>query len=96
VFTNLETLGAPIGQSIFGWKKAEVVFYLGLAHTLLSLVALCVNLMFVSFKMEKLAEFRKQCLGALFGLMLYHAITFNYPFLPGHLKTYSQKGKVRD
>lgn len=86
------SLGAPIAQNIFALKKAEVVFYLGLAHSILSLVALCVNLVFVMFKMEKLANFRMQCMAAIIGLILFHLITFDYPFLPGSLKTYSQKG----
>ncbi|KAI6192057.1 hypothetical protein M3Y97_00294900 [Aphelenchoides bicaudatus] len=91
VFTNLETLLPVISQTVFGWKKAEVLFNLGMAHSILSMVALAVNLIFVTFKMERLLNFRAGCLCAIGGLIVFHLITLDWPFLSGSLKTYSQQ-----
>jgi hypothetical protein len=53
-FANIETLSGPIGQSIFAWTKADIVFYIGLAHSIVSMIALSVDFIFVAFKMDKM------------------------------------------
>lgn len=70
-----------------------MVFYIGLAHSIVSSIALIVDIIFVAFKMEKILNFRLHCIVAVFGLIMFHLFTFNWPFLPGTLKMYTQKGK---
>jgi hypothetical protein len=39
-------------------------------------------------------NFRLHCVCAIIGLMLFHLFTFDWPFLPSDLKTYTQQGKL--
>ncbi|KAI6173127.1 Major facilitator superfamily domain-containing protein 8 [Aphelenchoides besseyi] len=90
-YVNLETLGPIIGQTVFSWTREQVVFRMGIAHSCLSFLALGINVLFVSFKMEKILNFRIACLSAVCGLIVFHLITFSWPFLGGSLTTYSQE-----
>ncbi|KAI6173267.1 hypothetical protein M3Y98_01063500 [Aphelenchoides besseyi] len=86
-YTNLETLGAPLSMTIFAFNKMEVVRYLAITHACLSAIAFCVYMSFVVFNIN----FRRHVIVALFGLIVFHLVSFSWPFLSGHLKTYTNK-----
>ncbi|KAI6204977.1 hypothetical protein M3Y94_00739800 [Aphelenchoides besseyi] len=90
-FTNLESISGPLGMAMFSWNKQETVEYIAIAHGAVSLLTLLVNMAYFMFKMEKILDFRVQCIVGLFGLLAFHLISFSWPFLPNSLTTYSQE-----
>ncbi|CAD5229691.1 unnamed protein product [Bursaphelenchus okinawaensis] len=87
-YTNLETLGSPMAMTMFALTKKEAVTTVATAHAFLSTFAFVIYAGFAAKKLDKYVNFRKMCIGGLLLLGLFHIITYSYPFLPGHLKTY--------
>ncbi|CAD5229690.1 unnamed protein product [Bursaphelenchus okinawaensis] len=87
-YTNIETLGSPMAMTMFALNKKEAVTTVATAHAFLSLFAFVIYAGFAAKKLDKYVDYRKMCIGGLMLLGLFHIITYSYPFLPGHLKTY--------
>ncbi|CAD5233830.1 unnamed protein product [Bursaphelenchus xylophilus] len=90
-FVNLETLNAPMGQTIFGYTRLRVVQVLGVVHAASTAVALVLYIAFVVFKLDRYMNLRRQVIIAFFGLLIFHFVTYAWPFLPGRPETYSQQ-----
>uniref|UniRef100_A0A1I7RWL3 MFS domain-containing protein n=1 Tax=Bursaphelenchus xylophilus TaxID=6326 RepID=A0A1I7RWL3_BURXY len=88
-YTNLETLGSPMAMTIFALTKKEAVTVVATSHAVLSTLAFLIYGSFVVFKMDKRVNYRKCCILGLCILLLFHIVTYSYPFLPGHLSTYN-------
>ncbi|KAI6191933.1 hypothetical protein M3Y97_00281400 [Aphelenchoides bicaudatus] len=89
-YTNLETIGAPLVMASYALTRAETVTYLAIAHSLMSGLAFCVYISFAVFKIDNV-KFRSHLMCALFGLIVFHLLTFAYPFWPNITKTYTDQ-----
>lgn len=92
-FSTLETLNSPISMLMFGWNKTEVIRLVGLAHAAVSIIGLFVSIFYVLFNMERIVNHRIQCICSILGLLLFHVLTFSYPFYPNEVSTYTQEVK---
>ncbi|KAK6056078.1 hypothetical protein COOONC_06419 [Cooperia oncophora] len=83
VITNLETLGAPISMTIFGWNKQQTVQYNSLMHSGFGLVGFAIYAASVYYDIGKMINHRiSACLGMI-GLVVFHLLTFPWWGLPG-------------
>ncbi|KAL3072393.1 hypothetical protein niasHT_034077 [Heterodera trifolii] len=82
VYTNVETIGTVFAMLMFLWTPQEVAFYESLAHIARGLLSLLVYALYIVFDLGKILNDRLVCLFSLVGLLLFHLITFSWPFLP--------------
>ncbi|KAI3415685.1 hypothetical protein GPALN_005277 [Globodera pallida] len=85
VYTNIETIGTVFAMLMFMWSPQEVVFYESLAHIARGLLALLVYVLYIVFDLGKILNDRIICILSLVGLLLFHLITFSWPFLPDNV-----------
>uniref|UniRef100_A0A1I7S9V9 MFS domain-containing protein n=1 Tax=Bursaphelenchus xylophilus TaxID=6326 RepID=A0A1I7S9V9_BURXY len=90
-FVNLSALNSPMGMTIFGFTKIEVVRVLGITHTATTGVALTLYVCIMVFKLDRFMNLRRQIVCAFIGLLVFHMITFAWPFLPSGLNKYTQE-----
>uniref|UniRef100_A0A183C9K1 MFS domain-containing protein n=1 Tax=Globodera pallida TaxID=36090 RepID=A0A183C9K1_GLOPA len=88
VYTNIETIGTVFAMLMFMWGPQEVVFYESLAHIARGLLALLVYVLYIVFDLGKILNDRIICILSLVGLLLFHLITFSWPFLPDNVNVY--------
>uniref|UniRef100_A0A183C800 MFS domain-containing protein n=1 Tax=Globodera pallida TaxID=36090 RepID=A0A183C800_GLOPA len=67
---------------MFLWTPEEVVFYESIAHSLRGIIALLVYIAYIAFDLGKRVNDRLCCLCSLGALLLFHLVTFSWPFLP--------------
>ncbi|KAK5979913.1 Membrane transporter [Trichostrongylus colubriformis] len=85
VITNLETLGAPISLTVFGWNKQETVKYNSLMHGGFGFIGFLIYAISVYYDIGKMINHRiGACVGML-GLVAFHLITFPWWGLPGSI-----------
>uniref|UniRef100_A0A0N4ZQA4 MFS domain-containing protein n=1 Tax=Parastrongyloides trichosuri TaxID=131310 RepID=A0A0N4ZQA4_PARTI len=89
VFTNLEALNSPISLMIFGWSKKESITILSIAQGILGFAAFGVYFMYIIFKLDRYINYRLNCIGGIVALLIFHIITFSYPFLPSVITYHS-------
>uniref|UniRef100_A0A914NF51 Major facilitator superfamily (MFS) profile domain-containing protein n=1 Tax=Meloidogyne incognita TaxID=6306 RepID=A0A914NF51_MELIC len=89
--TNLETLGASLAMVLFAWTRTESVKYFSAAQAIMSLLAFLIYVGFIMFRFDRFLHERCNVIASLFALLLFHVLTYSYPFLPGHLTTYSSE-----
>ncbi|CAK5106238.1 unnamed protein product [Meloidogyne enterolobii] len=89
--TNLETLGASLAMVLFAWTRTESVKYFSAAQAIMSLLAFLIYVGFIMFRFDRFLHERCNVIASLFALLLFHILTYSYPFLPGHLTTYSSE-----
>uniref|UniRef100_A0A914I8V0 Major facilitator superfamily (MFS) profile domain-containing protein n=1 Tax=Globodera rostochiensis TaxID=31243 RepID=A0A914I8V0_GLORO len=82
IITNIETIGSAFAMLMFRWGPREVVYYESLSHIARGLTALFVYVAYIVFDLGKVAKDRPVCLASLLGLLLFHLLTFSWPFLP--------------
>ncbi|CEF61823.1 Major facilitator superfamily and Major facilitator superfamily domain, general substrate transporter and Major facilitator superfamily domain-containing protein [Strongyloides ratti] len=82
VFTNLEALNSPISLMIFGWTKKQSITILSISQGFLGLSAFIVYFIYIIFKLDRFIKYRLNCIGGILCLLIFHIITFSYPFLP--------------
>ncbi|KAI6192230.1 hypothetical protein M3Y97_00314600 [Aphelenchoides bicaudatus] len=90
-WTNLETIGPAFAMSVFAISRDQTVKWFATSHLILGFLSLFIYLLFIVIKMEKHCDFRKICISGLLGFVLFHVVTYSWPFLPGSLKTYSNE-----
>ncbi|KAH7722907.1 Protein F27D9.2 [Aphelenchoides avenae] len=92
VSANTETLSAPLAMAVFAFTKTDVLQYVSVAQALRSLAGFGVYVVYAILNVEKRFarfDFRLNCLVSLVGIVLFYLLTFPWPFLPGHLQTFS-------
>uniref|UniRef100_A0AC34GPU3 Major facilitator superfamily (MFS) profile domain-containing protein n=1 Tax=Panagrolaimus sp. ES5 TaxID=591445 RepID=A0AC34GPU3_9BILA len=84
VITNTEAIGSMYSIAMFDWTNSDAVFYTGIIQTVGGVVSLFTYLAFafrigryVSQSRERMAVIIAICLA-----LIYHVITFPFPFLP--------------
>uniref|UniRef100_A0A915CKZ4 Uncharacterized protein n=1 Tax=Ditylenchus dipsaci TaxID=166011 RepID=A0A915CKZ4_9BILA len=89
VNTNLETIGAPLAAVMFSWTHTQVVEYMATAQAIMSFLAFLTYICFIVFRLDKLMNFRLNCMISLAALIVFHLLTYSYPFLSGHIQTFN-------
>nr|CAD2183993.1 unnamed protein product [Meloidogyne enterolobii] len=76
---------------LFAWTRTESVKYFSAAQAIMSLLAFLIYVGFIMFRFDRFLHERCNVIASLFALLLFHILTYSYPFLPGHLTTYSSE-----
>ncbi|KAI1699631.1 major facilitator superfamily domain-containing protein [Ditylenchus destructor] len=93
--TNLETLGSPYSMMMFGWMEEKAVTFTSAAQGAVGCLTLAMYIAYISLNLEKFLNFRGSCILSLSGLIVFHLVTYSYPFLPGHVQMFnSTNGQV--
>ncbi|KAL3102261.1 hypothetical protein niasHS_003670 [Heterodera schachtii] len=82
IITNIETIGSAFAMLMFRWGPKEVIYYESLSHIVRGLTALFVYVAYIVLDLGKIAKDRPVCFVSLVGLLLFHLLTFSWPFLP--------------
>ncbi|ETN83670.1 transporter, major facilitator family protein [Necator americanus] len=76
VITNLETLGAPLSMTMFGWNKQQTVQYNSLMHGGFGFIGFVIYAVSVYYDIGKMLNHRVcTCVGML-ALLTFHLLTF--------------------
>ncbi|KAI1700990.1 major facilitator superfamily domain-containing protein [Ditylenchus destructor] len=93
--TNLETLGSPYSMMMFGWGEEKAVAFTSAAQGAIGCLTLAMCIAYISLNLEKFLNLRASCIIPLAGLIVFHLITYSWPFLPGHVPMFnSTKGQI--
>ncbi|KAI1695818.1 major facilitator superfamily domain-containing protein [Ditylenchus destructor] len=93
--TNLETLGSPYSMMMFGWMEEKAVTFTSAAQGAIGCLTLAMYIAYISLNLEKFLNFRGSCILSLSGLIIFHLVTYSWPFLPGHVPMFnSTNGQV--
>ncbi|KAK6766007.1 hypothetical protein RB195_025737 [Necator americanus] len=85
VITNLETLGAPLSMTMFGWNKQQTVQYNSLMHGGFGFIGFVIYAISVYYDIGKMLNHRVcTCVGML-ALLTFHLLTFPWWGLPGKI-----------
>lgn len=56
----------------------------------MGILAFLVYLIFIIFRLDKVVNFRFNCIAAMVGLGVFHLLTYSaYPFVPTHVETFN-------
>lgn len=81
-------------MTIFGFTKTETVRYTALAELFRAMMAFITYFSYIKFNLGKKLNSRKIAISALTGFLMFHLITYSWPFLPGQLLMYNNDGNL--
>ncbi|KAI1719639.1 major facilitator superfamily domain-containing protein [Ditylenchus destructor] len=87
--TNLETLGSPFSMMMFGWTEANAVTFTSAAQGAIGFLTFATYVAYITFNMENFLNFRASCILSLGALIIFHFITYSWPFIPGNVPMYN-------
>ncbi|KAI1723609.1 major facilitator superfamily domain-containing protein [Ditylenchus destructor] len=85
VITNLETIGTSLSMAMFAWNHVQVVFYGSLAHVGMGIFSFMIYAIYIVTNLGRRVNERLVCFAALAVLLLFHCLTFSWPFLPDNV-----------
>uniref|UniRef100_A0A914HNA5 Major facilitator superfamily (MFS) profile domain-containing protein n=1 Tax=Globodera rostochiensis TaxID=31243 RepID=A0A914HNA5_GLORO len=91
VYTTLETIGSALAMLMFSWHRSQAVLYTSVAQSLMFLVDFLIYIIYIVFRVDKKLNFRLTLIISMVCLSAFYVLTFSYPFLPGHVMTFSGK-----
>ncbi|KAI1702611.1 major facilitator superfamily domain-containing protein [Ditylenchus destructor] len=89
VNTNIETIGTPLAALMFSWTHSQVIDFMATAQAIMSFLAFLTYIAFIAFRLDKIVNFRLNCMLSLFLLIVFHLLTYSYSFLPGQVKIFN-------
>uniref|UniRef100_A0A7E4W2E2 MFS domain-containing protein n=1 Tax=Panagrellus redivivus TaxID=6233 RepID=A0A7E4W2E2_PANRE len=91
VSANIESLGTPLAMTMFAWNRETVIRNLGIVQTVQATVHLIVYLGYIKFNLGRKFNSRQVLYASISGLLLFHLVTYSWPFLPGTMVTYNNE-----
>jgi hypothetical protein len=85
VTSNIESIGSPYSQLMFGFDEVNVLHYNSLVQAGLGFLTGVMFVVYTCTNYTKWVSERANCIGAMIALLFFHLITFSWPFLPGQL-----------
>uniref|UniRef100_A0A914DXI8 Major facilitator superfamily (MFS) profile domain-containing protein n=1 Tax=Acrobeloides nanus TaxID=290746 RepID=A0A914DXI8_9BILA len=82
-------IGTPLSMSMFSFTKAEVVRYTAMAQAVMGFFAFSTYVLYIVFNLGRFVNQRLLSVAMLFFLILFHVLTYSWPFLPGHIQTFT-------
>lgn len=77
---------------MFALNSVDAVKYMSIAHSVSGFLGFC-NYMVHASRKKEIIDYRKLLILAYTGFLLFHIVSFPFPFNTGKLKTFSQKCK---
>ncbi|KAK0394104.1 hypothetical protein QR680_000567 [Steinernema hermaphroditum] len=88
--TNLETVGSPLAMQVFAFTKQQTVKYGSIAQGGMGIMSLITYVAFIFGDLSRFMDYRIGTIGSLVLFLLFHLITYPWPFIPEGLTTYSK------
>uniref|UniRef100_A0AC35G7R1 Major facilitator superfamily (MFS) profile domain-containing protein n=1 Tax=Panagrolaimus sp. PS1159 TaxID=55785 RepID=A0AC35G7R1_9BILA len=85
VNTNLETIGSAFAMMMFGFSETKAVSFTAAAQGGVGILTFGVYLAYIFLKLENYVSSRKASFYSLIGLLLFHLLTYSWPFIPGNV-----------
>ncbi|KHJ93735.1 hypothetical protein OESDEN_06349 [Oesophagostomum dentatum] len=85
ITANVESIGSPFSQVMFGLDNEQVLNYNAMMQGAVGVLTTGMFLVYVFTPYSKWISERLNCLGAMVALLIFHLVTFSWPFLPGQL-----------
>lgn len=82
VRANLETLGSPFAMMMFNLNEADAVRFMSIAQGIVGALTFATYIAYILFKLERWVPQRMGCIISLIGMVLFHIVTYSWPFLP--------------
>ena len=82
-------------MTMFAWTRPQVVRNAALAHVCQSLLAFFTYAAYIKYNLGRILNSRKVTIIALGGLILFHLLSYSWPFLPGSLVKYNNFGMTQ-
>ncbi|KAI6240973.1 Transporter, major facilitator family protein [Aphelenchoides fujianensis] len=86
ITANIESVGSPFSEIMFGFDETEVLRYNSLAQGGIGLLTTIMLAVYAFTNYTKWISERMNCIVAMIALLFFHLITFSYPFLPGSVE----------
>ncbi|KAL3082806.1 hypothetical protein niasHS_010608 [Heterodera schachtii] len=87
---NLETIGSPYAMMMFAWSEQIAVQVTAIAQSLVGAITFGTYILYISLKSKKELNCRLSCILSFVGLIIFHLITFSWPFLPTPVTTFNE------
>ncbi|KAI6187100.1 hypothetical protein M3Y98_00205800 [Aphelenchoides besseyi] len=87
--SNFETLGSPFAMMMFGFTEQQAVRYVALAQSAVGALTLSVYLLYIFGDVEKYIHYRIGTILSLALMILFHLITYAWPFLPHYVDKFT-------
>uniref|UniRef100_A0AC34GP51 Major facilitator superfamily (MFS) profile domain-containing protein n=1 Tax=Panagrolaimus sp. ES5 TaxID=591445 RepID=A0AC34GP51_9BILA len=85
VNTNLETIGSAFAMMMFGFSETKAVSFTAAAQGGVGILTFGVYLAYIFLKLENYVSSRKASFYSLIGLLIFHLLTYSWPFIPGNV-----------
>ena len=79
-------------MTMFAWTGPEVVRNTSIARLCQSILSFMIYATYIKYNLGRKLNSRKMTMTALGGLILFHLLSYSWPFLPGHVKTFNNEG----
>ncbi|KAI6236503.1 hypothetical protein M3Y95_00164600 [Aphelenchoides besseyi] len=88
--STLETLGSPFAMMMFGFTEQQAVRYVAFAQGTVGALTLSVYLLYIFGNVEKYVHYRIGTILSLALMILFHLITYAWPFLPHYVDKFTE------
>lgn len=85
VTSNMESIGSPYSQLMFGFNEVDVLHYNSLVQSGQGFLTGVMFIVYACTNYTKWVSERANCVGAMIALLFFHLLTFSWPFLPGNI-----------
>uniref|UniRef100_A0A914HPF8 Major facilitator superfamily (MFS) profile domain-containing protein n=1 Tax=Globodera rostochiensis TaxID=31243 RepID=A0A914HPF8_GLORO len=89
VYINFGSMGTAWAMTMFAWKRKEALKYFAIAQLFMSIFDFLTYAMFIAFGTKRGIDYRLNVICTLVALLLFHLLTYSYPFLPGHVHSFT-------
>uniref|UniRef100_A0A7E4VD60 MFS domain-containing protein n=1 Tax=Panagrellus redivivus TaxID=6233 RepID=A0A7E4VD60_PANRE len=89
IVCNLEGIGTPLAMTMFAWDRPTVVRNVAIAQGIKAVLSLATYIAYIKFNLGRKMNSQKTMFICLAGLVLFHLVTYSWPFLPGRMVTYN-------
>uniref|UniRef100_A0A0K0DQD7 MFS domain-containing protein n=1 Tax=Angiostrongylus cantonensis TaxID=6313 RepID=A0A0K0DQD7_ANGCA len=87
ITANIESTGSPFSEVMFGLDNEQVLNYNSLTQGAVGAFTAVMFFVYAFTGYSKWVSERMNCLCAMVALLVFHLLTFSWPFLPGELPT---------
>uniref|UniRef100_A0A914YS16 Major facilitator superfamily (MFS) profile domain-containing protein n=1 Tax=Panagrolaimus superbus TaxID=310955 RepID=A0A914YS16_9BILA len=92
--TNLETIGSAFSMMMFNFSETKAVTYTAAAQGCVGIFTFLTYFAYIGLKLETYISSRKACMLSLIMLIIFHLLTYSWPFIPGHVKMHNSSSVI--
>ncbi|KAI1706707.1 major facilitator superfamily domain-containing protein [Ditylenchus destructor] len=90
IISCLESIGISFAAMMFSWSNAEVIVNMASAESIMNILSLLTYFSYIILRLDKIMNFRLNCIICLFSYFTFYLATYSFPFLPNRIMTYNE------